>query len=59
MTTNDKLLLSRVEASELLGVCPTMVWKLVKNGELTPTKIGSRVLFSRHELERFVAQATA
>ena len=31
----------------------------VKRGELKPVYIGDRPLFSRTELERFVAQATA
>ena len=59
MTPNDKLLYSRLEASAVLGICPTMVWRLVKRGELKPVYIGDRPLFSRTELERFVAQATA
>jgi excisionase family DNA binding protein len=58
-TTNEKLLLSRTEAAEALGICPTTIWKLVKRGELHPIYIGDRPLFPRLELERFVTEATA
>jgi excisionase family DNA binding protein len=40
------------------GISKAMVYRYVKQGELHPIKLGSRTLFPREELERFVkAQA--
>jgi excisionase family DNA binding protein len=56
---SEKLLYSRTEAAELLGVCVLTVDNLVKRGELQPRYVGSRVLFSRTTLARFAAGVTA
>jgi hypothetical protein len=47
----EKILYSRREAAAL-GVCTLTIDHLVQRGELTPRKIGSRVLFSSAELLR-------
>jgi excisionase family DNA binding protein len=49
----EKILYSRREAAAALGVCTLTVDHLVQRGELTPRKIGSRVMFSSAELLRF------
>jgi excisionase family DNA binding protein len=49
----EKILYSRREAAAALGVCTLTIDHLVKRGELTPRKIGSRVMFSSAELLRF------
>lgn len=49
----EKLLYSRREAAQLLGVCILTIDHLVQRGELHPRRIGSRVMFSRTELERY------
>lgn len=53
MLKTDRLLYSRREAAELLGVSTVTLWKLVRRGELRPMHIGDRPMFSRFELERF------
>jgi excisionase family DNA binding protein len=49
----EKLLYSRAEAAQMLGVCSVTLWKLIQRGELTPKYVGDRPMFSRAELERF------
>jgi excisionase family DNA binding protein len=53
---NDKLLYSRKEAAATLGVCTVTLDSLVRRGELKPTRIGDRVMFSRTELARFAGE---
>jgi excisionase family DNA binding protein len=55
---NEKLLYSRKEAAQALGVCALTVDNLVKRGELKPRYVGDRPMFSRTELARF-AEVTA
>jgi excisionase family DNA binding protein len=50
---NDKLLYSRKEACEVLGVCSATLWRLVQSGELKPRYVGDRPMFSRTELAKF------
>ncbi len=48
-----KLLYSRKEAANLLGICLPSLDNLVKRGKLQPRYVGSRVMFSSAELLRF------
>lgn len=52
-TKSDRLLYSRVEAAEMLGVHLNTIVNLINRGELHPRCVGSRVMFTRQELERF------
>ena len=52
--TNSKNLLSRNEASQLLGVCLRTFDALLKSGKLIPIRIGRRVLFQRQDIEAFI-----
>jgi len=52
-TKNEKLLYSRAEAAQLLGVSTVTLWSLVKAKKLKPKRIGDRPMFSRSELARF------
>jgi excisionase family DNA binding protein len=58
MMKTDKLLYSRKEAAQLLGISSVTLWRMVRRGELKPRHIGDRPMFSRTELARF-AGATA
>jgi excisionase family DNA binding protein len=59
MTTNERLLLDRKTAAEMLGISSVTLDRLLRAGKGPKAKrIGSRVLFSRDELQRF-AGATA
>ena len=55
--TEHKILLSRQEAAQLLGISWRMLDELVKRGEIRIRRVGGpirgRVLFSRLELQRF------
>jgi excisionase family DNA binding protein len=55
--TSDKILLSRHEAAQLLGISWRMLDELVRRGEIRIRRVGGpirgRVLFSRTELQRF------
>ena len=50
---NDRLLYSRAEACQLLGVCLSTLDKLVDQKKLRPLYVGDSPRFSRRELERF------
>ena len=49
----EKMLYSRTEACEVLGVGSVTLWRLVQRGELKPRYVGDRPMFSRTELARF------
>jgi excisionase family DNA binding protein len=55
--TEQKILLSRQEAAQLLSISWRMLDELVKRGEIRIRRVGGpirgRVLFSRSELQRF------
>jgi len=44
------------EAAGLLGISPWTVRKDIREGRLTPVRLGRRVLLEEAELERFVAE---
>jgi len=52
--SEDKLLLSRLEAAEMLSVSPRTVDYLIANKELSVRRIGSRVLIPVQALRAFV-----
>ena len=52
----DKLLYSSSEACALLSIGMTKLDYLKNDGELTPTYVGSSLLFARRDLEQFVAR---
>jgi excisionase family DNA binding protein len=58
--TEHKILLSRKEAAQLLGISWRMLDELVKRGEIRIRRVGGpirgRVLFSRSELQRFAEE---
>jgi excisionase family DNA binding protein len=45
-------------AAERLAISPATVYRLIKAGELTPTRIGGRTLIAESELLGFVARNT-
>lgn len=47
------------EAAELLGISKWTVRSYIRDGKLTPIKLGRRVLVEEAELERIVAEAKA
>ena len=53
MDSEKKILISKRESAQLLGLCVRTMEELVRRGELVPRRIGRRVLFRREELERF------
>jgi excisionase family DNA binding protein len=61
--TSEKILLSRHEAAQLLGISSRMLDEIVRRGEIRIRRIGSpirgRVLFSRAELQRFAESETS
>jgi len=49
------LLYSAEGAARILGgISKAMVYRYVQHGELHPVKLGTRTMFTREELERFV-----
>ena len=44
------------EASDYLRISRTMVFKLLRQGKLTPTKIGTRTLISGAAIDRLLAE---
>lgn len=53
-----RLALSRVEAAASLGVHPGTIDRLVKNGQLRPSRATRRPLFPVTEIERFLRETT-
>lgn len=53
-----KLAYGREEAADALAVSPATIDRLVKRGLLHPCRATRRVLFSRAELERFLAETS-
>lgn len=54
LPTDDKLLVGRQEAAELLSISQRALDYLVANKQLQVRRIGTRVLIPRSELHRFV-----
>ena len=50
----DKLLYSIPDTVEAIGLSRAMIYELIRDGELTVTKVGRRTFITRTELERFV-----
>lgn len=55
MGESDKLVYSVTEAAEALSIGRTLVFQLIRAGELGSIKIGHRRLITRADLEAFVA----
>ena len=55
-TTFKRRLFSVGEAADYLRVSRTMIFKLLRQGKLTPTKIGTRTLISGEAIERMLAR---
>ena len=53
-----RLAFSRVETAELLGISAPSVDRLTKRGLLRPSRATRRPLYSKTELERFLAETS-
>ncbi len=51
------VMISQIEAAELLGLSQTKVSRMVAVGELAGVKVGARVLIVRTEIDRLIAEA--
>ncbi len=51
-------LLTVAQAAELLQVSRRTVWRLVAEGQLRPTRVRSRTLFTEKELAAYIAAAS-
>jgi excisionase family DNA binding protein len=45
------------EAADLIGCSPSMLWKLIAQGDIAKAKVGRRTVIRVAELERFLANA--
>jgi excisionase family DNA binding protein len=52
----DRLAVSPREAAQLLGVCPDVIYDLIRGEEIRSTKAGGRRLISVNELRRFLGE---
>ena len=50
-------LLTVPETAKFLRVSESLVWHMLRRGEITPRRLGDRVFFSRVYLERFCEAA--
>jgi excisionase family DNA binding protein len=55
---HPKVLYDVRETAEVLSLSERSIWNLIAKRELTPTRIGGRVLISWNELLRFVEEKT-
>ena len=54
-TAPEKLLLSAREAAKSLGICEKTLWNFtVPRGPISCVKIGSRVLYSPRDLQKWI-----
>ena len=44
-------------AARMMGMSAEWLWKRVRAGEITPIRIGRRVLLERREIERYLEAA--
>jgi hypothetical protein len=56
-TDTSKLLYTRRESAYLLSISTVSLDRLIKRGELRPTKVGGRVMIAPAELTRFATGA--
>ena len=49
----NPILTSRKKAALLLGISPGTLTNLIRVGELSPIRVGTRTLFRRRDLENF------
>jgi len=50
----DKISVTITEASEMLGLGRSTIYRLINSGELKPRKVGKRTLFLVSELRDFI-----
>ena len=55
----EQLLLTTVQAAQVLGVSRTTIYELIKQGELHPVHIARCCRLSRAELDRYVTRLDA
>jgi excisionase family DNA binding protein len=53
---HPKLLLTRLEAAQVLGICERTLDTYTKDGTIPFLRIGSRVLYSVQALEQWIAE---
>lgn len=57
-TSKLRLAYTRKETAEILGVCTLSVDRLTKRGLLRPSRALRRPLYSKAEIERFLAETS-
>lgn len=55
----EPLLLSQEEVGYKLGISRTSVWRLIKNGELAPVRIGARTLITSRSIDHYLSRGGA
>ena len=53
-TLPSRMLRNIPETMQLLNISRSMLYELIKSGEIKPIKLGRKTLFHHHEIERFV-----
>ena len=56
---NSKLLLTRFEAAQVMGICERTLDTYTKDGTIPFLRIGSRVLYSVQALEEWILRQSA
>ena len=51
----ERLVLTRVEAAEMIGVSVPTLWRLVKDGLIPHVMIGKRARYRREDIENYLA----
>jgi len=58
MTNDQNLAFGVRKLSEAIDVSPRFIWDEIKRGNLTPTRIGRRVLVTTDEARAYLARNT-
>ncbi len=58
MTENVSLLVSVVEAAEMLSISRNLAYEMIRQGRIPHVRLGRRVLVSRAGLEQWLARET-
>ena len=59
MPADELLLLTVEDTAKLLSISRTMVFKLLKVGDLASMTIGAKRLIPRREIDRFIRERTS
>jgi excisionase family DNA binding protein len=56
VATDERPVMNVKETAHYLGVCESLVWKMIKERKLKPARLGDRVLFHKSYIDRVLCE---